>query len=142
MDYRDNIITMEQYKQMKNVCFDNLHDSTKLEDDIDHIYAEILYLHEQEHSTLKDICKLFSNIVVYEKDFVKFDVNFIYDYFSDNYSVESYDELEGYDDLEKAVELFNSRQTNYISSRPIAIMDCSKELYDYIYEECHGTIVS
>jgi hypothetical protein len=126
---------MKQFSEMKDVCFENLHSCERLEDDIDCIYEEALYLHEQNETPLKEICDSFNNIVVYKKDKAKFNTDMVFDYLSDNYAVESSDELEGLDELEKAVEIFNNKQTRYTSSKPVGIMDCSNELYSYILEE-------
>lgn len=129
--YKDNVITIEEFELMQNVCINNPCNPERLEDDIDCIFEEALYQYEQNPNDLENIIEQFKEITVYKKNMVNFSSDFVTDYISDNYYIEP-DWVNGLEELELAIEKFNSQQTAYTSGKPIGTIDCSKELEKYI----------
>lgn len=140
----EKVFTLEDFRTNPNICFDDPNTGgERLEDDEEALYSYVQDMFNEATEEplsvekvqyLSDLFSIFKNIPVYEKSVAHFDADVVVDYICDNYYTEGYDELEGFEELEKAIEKFNSIQTHYTNGKKLGYLDCLKEMKEYFEE--------
>lgn len=128
-------LTLKQVEEMKDICFENPMNEERLTDDLFDLFdAASEWAEGVSGEVLQDISEYFSNIVIFKKELVNFNSDYVIDFLCDNFYIDGSDELEGLDELEKAIEAFNAKQTSYTSGKKLGVLDCSTEILKYLMD--------
>lgn len=137
--------TIEEVNKMKDVCFDNPYNeetlASEIEDAFEDMRCDLCLTPPITKEVLKECADAFKKVRVYDKDYAQLSIDNIYDYLTDNYYIESPQNLDGIKEIKEAVKKFNDSKQCYISGHTICYVDFSKDAYEFLLDEYADDIV-